>query len=165
MDYLLLFLFGIGTGVLSGLLGIGGGVAIVPGLVLLFGFTQREAQGTSLAVLVPPIGLFAALAYYRHGYVRLPVTGWLALGFVIGAFLGALLVPRISEAVLRPCFGLVLLYVGFLFLFSPAGGTRGSALPAGLASLLTALAALLLRRRFGRRKQRYDPSDDIDYHI
>lgn len=82
MQLLLLFAFGIGVGVLSGLLGIGGGVVLVPGLILLFGFSQAEAQGTSLAVLIPPIGIFAAIIYYQHGYVRLPVVGVIALGFM-----------------------------------------------------------------------------------
>ena len=70
MNFLLLFLFGTCVGILSGLLGIGGGVVLVPGLILFFGFSQPEAQGTSLAVLIPPIGLFAALVYYK-------LNGWI----------------------------------------------------------------------------------------
>ncbi len=81
-----LFVFGIVIGLCSGLLGIGGGVLLVPGLVLLFGFSQQEAQGTSLAVLVPPIGLFAAIVYYHHGYLRLPAIGWVAAGFLLAHF-------------------------------------------------------------------------------
>ena len=63
MNLLFLALFGVAVGILSGLLGIGGGIVLVPGLMLLFGFSQPEAQGTSLAVLIPPIGLFAAMVY------------------------------------------------------------------------------------------------------
>lgn len=70
MYLLLLALVGVAVGVLSGWLGIGGGIVLVPGLMLLFGFSQPEAQGTSLAVLVPPIGLFAAIVCYQHGDVR-----------------------------------------------------------------------------------------------
>ena len=96
-----LFLFGVAIGICSGLLGIGGGVLLVPGLILLFGFSQQEAQGTSLAVLVPPIGLFAALVYYQHGYLRLSVTGWVAAGFLLGALLGAWWVAHLPATVLR----------------------------------------------------------------
>ena len=77
MDYgqlALLFLFGLAVGVISGLFGIGGGIVLVPGLVMLFRFTQQEATGTSLAALVPPIGIFAALVYYENGFVKLPVA-------------------------------------------------------------------------------------------
>ncbi|MFO0885446.1 MAG: TSUP family transporter [Pirellulales bacterium] len=89
MQWLLLLVFGVVVGILSGLLGIGGGVVLVPGLILLFGFSQAEAQGTSLAVLIPPIGIFAALVYYQHGYVRLPVVSLIAVGFnVWGTFGG-----------------------------------------------------------------------------
>src|SRR4051812_13081127 len=100
MSWFWLFLFGVAIGIVSGMLGIGGGVLLVPGLMLLFGFTQQQAQGTSLAVLIPPIGIFAALVYYRHGDVNLPQVGFIALGFVVGALLGALLVPYIPQAVL-----------------------------------------------------------------
>ena len=61
------------------MVGVGGGIFLVPALHYLFKFSQHEAQGTSIAVLVPPIGIFAALEYYRHGYVRLPVVAWLAV--------------------------------------------------------------------------------------
>lgn len=88
MQWLLLLVFGVVVGILSGLLGIGGGVVLVPGLILLFGFSQAEAQGTSLAVLIPPIGIFAALVYYQHGYVRLPVVSLIAVGFMFGALFG-----------------------------------------------------------------------------
>lgn len=101
MSYVLLFLFGIGIGAVSGLLGIGGGILLVPGLMLLFNLSQPEAQGTSLAVLTPPIGIFAAIVYYQHGFVRLPVALWVALGFIIGACLGALLVGSIRWSIRR----------------------------------------------------------------
>ena len=86
MFYFYLLLFGGAVGVAGGLLGLGGGIALVPGLMLLFGFTQQEAQGTSLAVMIPPIGIFAALVYYQHNYIRLPVVGWVAAGFTTYGF-------------------------------------------------------------------------------
>lgn len=166
MFYGSLFLLGIGIGVLSGLLGIGGGVVLVPGLMLLFGFTQPEAQGTSLAVLIPPIGLFAALIYYQHGYVRLPVVGWIALGILIGAMAGAKLVPIIPPAGLRLIFGLLLLYLGFTFVMQPVLVTPTAALPSGVATLVTATTAFWLRRRTGSRPPRpRPPGDDVEYHI
>lgn len=166
MNFLLLFVFGTCVGILSGLLGIGGGVVLVPGLILFFGFSQPEAQGTSLAVLIPPIGLFAALVYYQHGYVRLPVVVWIALGFVVGAFLGAQLVPSISPTVLRIAFGLLLLYEGFTFVMGSATTRKEVALPAGVATVGAALAAHLLRRvRHTSRPQPPRPDESTEYHI
>jgi len=166
MNYLLLFLFGAGVGVMSGLLGIGGGVALVPGLMLLFGFSQQEAQGTSLAVLVPPIGAFAALVYYQHGFVRAPVVGWVALGFMLGALCGAKSVPIIPPVPLRIGFGLILLYVGFLFVMTPASLRPRSALPAGIATLGAFACSRALRRwRPPRAPALPRPSNEIEYHI
>lgn len=101
MFWFWLLLFGAAIGAVSGLLGIGGGVLLIPGLVMLFGFSQAEAQGTSLAVLIPPIGIFAAMVYYQHGMVRLPVVGFIALGFMLGAYCGARFVPHASPTHLR----------------------------------------------------------------
>ncbi len=166
MTLAMLFLFGIGVGILSGLLGIGGGIAIVPGLILLFGFSQAEAQGTSLAVLIPPIGLFAAIVYYQHGYVRLPVVGWVALGFAVGAFLGAMLVARIPHQWLRIGFGMTLLYVGFLFVLTPAAQRSATALPAGLAALMSGLLGWLVRRKLPAAPAKpAPPADDLEYHL
>jgi hypothetical protein len=68
---------GLLAGVVSGLVGIGGGVIVIPALIYLFGFSQHIAQGTTLAMLVPPIGILAALTYYRQGYVNLGVAALL----------------------------------------------------------------------------------------
>ena len=166
MNYCWLFLFGASVGTVSGLLGIGGGVLLVPGLMLLFGFSQSEAQGTSLAVLIPPIGIFAALVYIQHGYVKLPVAGWVAFGFAVGAFLGAKLVPHLSPEFLRVSFGGLLLYLGFTFVFSSGSPRPQTALPAGLATL-----AAWVVSRVSRQPPKPDrtppkpPSDDIGYQI
>lgn len=166
MEYFLLFLFGCAVGVMSGLMGIGGGIALVPGLILLFHFTPQEAQGTSLAVLIPPIGIFAAMVYYQHGFVRLPVVGWIALGFVLGAFLGAKLVVRIPAAALQVAFGVILLYVGFQFVMTPLHLRRASALPAGAATLVTAVLARFVRKKRDRaRASLAKPTDELEYHI
>lgn len=166
MNLLLLALFGVAVGVLSGMLGIGGGIVLVPGLMLLFGFSQPEAQGTSLAVLIPPIGLFAALVYYQHGYVRLPVVGWIALGFMVGALIGAKLVPSIPPTALRIGFGLLLLYEGFTFVLGSNTARKEVALPAGLATIGAAMTARFVRRvRDKNRAQPPRPDESTEYHI
>jgi uncharacterized membrane protein YfcA len=163
LTHLWLFAFGIGVGTLSGLLGIGGGIALVPGLILLFGFTQIEAQGTSLAVLSLPVVVFAALIYYRHGHVDLPKVGWLALGFVLGAIVGALLVPQMPQHLLRTLFGAILLYVGFTFV-STAAESRAAALPAGLATLATLILGRWLKGLLAVGAHP-PPGEDVEYHI
>ncbi len=165
MQWLLLFLFGVGVGVLSGLLGIGGGVVLVPGLILMFGFSQAEAQGTSLAVLIPPIGIFAAMVYYQHGFVRLPIVGLLAVGFIIGGFFGAKLVPHVPLELLRIAFGVLLLYLGFTFVMSPRAPTAETALPSVIATATSVAIAYVLRRRQRSKQPLPPPSDDRDYHI
>lgn len=164
MLWLGLLLFGVAIGMLSGLLGIGGGVLLVPGLILLFGLSQPEAQGTSLAVLIPPIGLFAALVYYQHGYIRLPVVGFIAAGFLIGAYFGAMLVPQVPTSSLRTAFGLLLLYLGFVFLWTSSDRRTSAALPAGVAAVVTVIIVKVFRRRIAARP-RSENGEGPDYHI
>jgi uncharacterized membrane protein YfcA len=102
---------GLVAGVFSGLIGIGGGVIIVPALVFLFGFSQHQAQGTTLALLVPPIGILAAWTYYAQGYVDVKVAALICLGFFCGGLLGAQLATSLSNAVLEKIFGVVLLFI------------------------------------------------------
>ncbi len=163
--FCLLFVFGVSVGAMSGLLGIGGGIALVPGLMYLFQFSQREAQGTSLAVMIPPIGLFAALVYYQNGYVRLPVVVFVAAGFILGAYLGARMLPLVPQVTLQVSFGLLLLYVGFMFVLAPVLGQRRAALPAGLAALASGLFGWLLRRNSRRRRRKLGRGEEIEYHI
>lgn len=121
MDYTHAFLYiltGLLAGILSGLIGIGGGVIIIPILVLVFGLTQKAAQGTTLALLVPPIGLLAAWAYYKEGYINFPIAGFICLGFVFGALLGAKLAIRMSDPVLEKIFGIALLIIALKMILS-----------------------------------------------
>ncbi len=106
--YVLLGLF---AGVVSGLIGIGGGVVIVPCLVFLFGLGQQQAQGTTLALLVPPIGLLAAWTYYKQGCVDLKIAGLICLGFVLGGWAGAKIAVGLPTVVLRRIFGSALLLI------------------------------------------------------
>ncbi len=122
MNNLLLYVgfivLGLLAGYFSGLVGIGGGVIIVPALVLLFGFSQHTAQGTTLALLVPPIGLLAVWAYFRQGNVDVRAALFIALGFVIGGYLGGKLAAGMQEGTLRRIFALLLLLLGMRMLFS-----------------------------------------------
>lgn len=114
---LLFILVGVLAGALSGLLGIGGGIIIVPALVLLFGFSQHLAQGTTLALMVPPIGILAAWTYYKQGNVHLAAAAWICLGFVAGSVLGARGAAVLPDIVLRRAFGALFLVLSLRMLF------------------------------------------------
>jgi uncharacterized membrane protein YfcA len=105
INVILYLLLGLFAGIISGLIGIGGGIIIVPALIYLFGLTQHQAQGTTLALLIPPIGLLAAWTYYKHGYVNLTIAIFICLGFFIGGLVGAKLAIGLSNEILRRVFG------------------------------------------------------------
>jgi uncharacterized membrane protein YfcA len=105
----LYLLLGLVTGVFSGIVGIGGGILIIPALIYFFHHSQHKAQGTSLGALLAPIGLFAFLAYYRAGNVDLRASLLIAAGFLVGGYFGGIWAQHLSELVLRRVFGLVLL--------------------------------------------------------
>jgi uncharacterized protein len=111
-------ILGIIAGVLSGLIGIGGGIIILPALVFLFGFSQHSAQGTTLALLVPPIGILAAWTYYKQGYVDLKISGFICLGFLVGGLLGARFANGLSDIMLERIFGISLLLISLKMLFA-----------------------------------------------
>lgn len=110
----LLLLIGIGlvSGVLSGLFGIGGGILIVPALIYLAGFSQHVATGTSLAVLLLPVGLGATIEYYRHGNVSLYAAVVIAPTILISGWFGAAVANRLAGPYLRLAFGLFVLCLG-----------------------------------------------------
>lgn len=114
---LLYVLLGVIAGALSGLIGIGGGVIIVPALIL-FGLSQHQAQGTTLALLIPPIGILAVWAYYKQGYVDFKIAAFICVGFFVGSFLGAKLATRIPNATLERIFGVALLLIALKMLFT-----------------------------------------------
>jgi uncharacterized membrane protein YfcA len=114
---LLVVLVGLAAGILSGLVGVGGGIIIVPALVFLLGFSQHEAQGTSLGILLLPAGIFAVLNYYKQGYIDLKVVLILFLGFVIGGYLGSKISLSLSEAAVKKIFAVVLLVIAGKMLF------------------------------------------------
>ncbi|MCX6995768.1 MAG: sulfite exporter TauE/SafE family protein [Kiritimatiellaeota bacterium] len=102
---------GLAAGVLSGLFGIGGGLLIIPVLVYFFGMSQHLAQGTTLALMIPPIGIFAAWAYWKQGNVHLVAAAFICLGFVIGGWIGAKFAHALPELLLRRSFGVLLAVV------------------------------------------------------
>ena len=118
MQAYLYILLGLAAGVLSGLIGIGGGVFIVPAFVFIFGMTQQQAQGTTLALLVPPIGLLAAWTYYKQGYVDIKVAGLMCLGFFVGGLFGAKVATHLSNAVLTKIFGGALFLISLKMIFT-----------------------------------------------
>jgi uncharacterized membrane protein YfcA len=108
----LIAVIGLVGGVLSGLFGIGGGLVIVPGLILLVGFTAAKAAGTSLAALLLPVGLFGALEYYRAGQVDVRAAAIIAVGLLLGAWVGARIGTSLDPVVAQRAFGIFLLIVG-----------------------------------------------------
>jgi hypothetical protein len=115
---LLYLLLGVLAGILSGLIGIGGGVIIVPALVFLFGFSQHQAQGTTLALLIPPIGILAAWMYYQQGYVDVKTAAIICLGFFFGSFFGAKIGTGLPNIMLERIFGVALFLISLKMIFA-----------------------------------------------
>jgi hypothetical protein len=117
MNQLLFIALGLLAGALSGVFGIGGGTILIPALVFLLGFTQHQAQGTTLAAMVPPIGLLAAWKYWQAGNVKIASAAFICAGFFIGGLLGAILAQHISEPLLKKLFGVFLMLVSLTMIF------------------------------------------------
>ena len=116
LQLIILIAIGLMSGLLAGVLGVGGAIVVIPALVFILGLTQHEAQGTSLAFMVPPIGIFAAWNYWKAGYVNWKFALILALTFMAGAYLGSLFSVNMSEKVLRKIFS-ILLFAAALKMF------------------------------------------------
>lgn len=106
-----LVLIGILAGILSGLVGVGGGVIMVPLLVLLLGFNQHQAQGTSLAVLVVPVTAVAVYTYHKEGFIDWRYVGIIAIFFVIGGYFGSKIAVGLDQKILKKVFGFILLII------------------------------------------------------
>ena len=111
MTWLVLFI-GLAIGAVSGVVGIGGGILIIPALVWLLGMDQYKAQGTSLGALLAPVGILAFIEYYRRGHADLRIALLLAVGFTFGSYFGAMVAVSLPEIWLRRIFALVLVAVG-----------------------------------------------------
>jgi len=114
----MILLVGVVVGVISGVVGIGGGVLFVPALIWLLGMSQSKAQGTSLGALLAPVGIFAFYEYYRHGNADLKVGLLLALGFLVGGYFGAVGAQHIPEVWLRRIFAVTLVAIGARMFFT-----------------------------------------------
>lgn len=114
LSYILVGLF---VGVFSGFLGLGGGLVAIPILVYGYGLTQHQAQGTSLAMMVPPITILAAIRYYYSGNVKLGMAALLAAGFIAGGLIGAHIVQYIPNDALKKIFGIFLFFVSIRMIF------------------------------------------------
>ena len=114
--FLILLIIGLAAGILSGVAGVGGGVIVIPALVFALGMTQFEAQGTSLALMVPPIGIMAAYNYYQDGFVNWKYALILALFFVIGGYLGSKLVLNIPQGIVKKGFAVFIIIIGLKML-------------------------------------------------
>ena len=117
---MLLILLGIGiiTGVMAGMLGIGGAIIMTPALLYFMGFSQHMAQGTSLAVMLPPIGIIAAYNYYKAGEVNIKFALILAAAFLLGSYFGSKLALNLPQETLRKMFGVLMLLVAAKMLFT-----------------------------------------------
>lgn len=114
---LLLVVIGIVAGGFSGLLGIGGGIILIPALVFFMGMGQQTAQGTSLAMMLPPIGILAAFNYYKAGHVDLRIALILAAAFILGSYFGSKLAITVSPVLMKRIFGAVLMLAAIKMLF------------------------------------------------
>lgn len=108
---IIILIIGAVTGVVAGMLGIGGAIIMIPALIYFLGFSQQMAQGTSLAVMLPPIGIMATYNYWKAGQVDLKVALLLAAMFLIGSFFGSKLALSIPQAALKKIFGILLMLV------------------------------------------------------
>lgn len=114
---LLLLLIGLLAGTASGALGVGGAIIIIPAFVYIIGLSQHEAQGTSLTLMLPPVGALAFYNYYKQGFVNLKVAVIVMIAFFIGGYFGSLLSIHIPDKILRKVFGGLLLIVAIKMIF------------------------------------------------
>src|SRR5258705_3310412 len=114
---LIIILVGVAAGILSGLVGVGGGIIIVPSLVYFIGFSQKTAQGTSLALILLPVGIFGVMQYYKQGHIDIKIVGMLAIGFLAGSFFGSKLALSISQETLKKVFAVLMILIAIKMLF------------------------------------------------
>ena len=113
---ILLVIIGLASGMLSGLIGVGGGIIIVPALVFFLGFSQHQAQGTSLGLLLLPVGILAVMNYYNKGYIDIKVVLIMSIAFVIGGWAGSKLSLALPEVTIKRVFAIILFYTAFRML-------------------------------------------------
>lgn len=114
---LIIILIGVAAGILGGLVGVGGGIIIVPALVYFIGFSQKTAQGTSLGLIMLPVGILGVLQYYKQGHVDFKVVGILAIGFLIGSFFGSKVALGLSQEIIKKIFAGLMIIIAIKMLF------------------------------------------------
>ncbi|MGB5006642.1 MAG: sulfite exporter TauE/SafE family protein [Ferruginibacter sp.] len=123
---LIIILVGVAAGMLSGLVGVGGGIIIVPALVYFIGFSQKTAQGTSLAMIMLPVGIFGVLQYYKQGHVDFRIVGVLAIGFLAGSFFGSRIALSLPQETLKKYFAVLMILIAIKMLFFDSSGKTNS---------------------------------------
>ncbi|MCX5692417.1 MAG: sulfite exporter TauE/SafE family protein [Candidatus Omnitrophica bacterium] len=117
MDNILSILIGLASGISSGFFGIGGAIILIPALVYIFKFSQHLAQGTALAALLLPVGILAVIKYYKAGNVNVRAALFIALGFIVGGFIGAAFVQAVPSPILKKVFAVILLGISVYMFF------------------------------------------------
>jgi uncharacterized protein len=116
--FLILIIIGLTAGFLGGMVGLGGGIILIPALIVFLAMDQRMAQGTSIAIMLPPIGFFAVYNYYKAGYVNVKYAVVIAVAFMIGGYLGSKVALNIPVNVMKRLFALLLLLVAAKMFFT-----------------------------------------------
>ncbi len=114
---LIIIMVGVAAGILGGLVGVGGGIIIVPALVYFIGLNQHSAQGTSLALIMFPVGILGVLQYYKNGNVDFRIVGLLAIGFVVGSFFGSKLALSLPQETIKKVFAILMIIIAIKMLF------------------------------------------------
>jgi uncharacterized membrane protein YfcA len=118
VTFLILIVIGLAAGFLGGLVGLGGAIILIPAMVMFLAMDQRMAQGTTLAIMLPPIGLFAAFNYYKAGYVNIKYALVIAVVFAVGGYLGSKLALNVPAATLKKVFAVVLVLMAAKMAFT-----------------------------------------------
>lgn len=123
---LIIILVGVAAGVLGGLVGVGGGIIIVPSLVYFIGFSQKTAQGTSLGLIMLPVGILGVLMYYKQGHVDFRVVGILAVGFLLGSYLGSKIALSLPQDTVKKVFAILMVIIAVKMLFFDKSKKEGA---------------------------------------
>lgn len=114
---LILVIVGIAAGMLGGLVGVGGGIIIVPSLIYFLSFSQKSAQGTSLGLLLLPVGILGVLQYYKQGHVDFKIVAIIAIGFLLGSYFGSKIALSLPQETVKKIFAILLLIIAIKMLF------------------------------------------------
>ena len=113
----ILLIIGLAAGILGGLVGIGGGIIIVPALIYFLDFSQKEAQGTSLGILLLPVGILGVLQFYKAGYVDMRTVWLVSFGFLVGSYFGSKIALSLSQETVKKIFAILMILIALKMLF------------------------------------------------